>query len=96
MPELEINVRPMKWHIYGLENHPLCWDDKALEFDTNMDAREFLKTAMDNSLWSEDFWVEAEIKEDILYYDGGYMDATNLRVVWDDDLDEEILKNKFK
>lgn len=96
MAELEINVRPMKWHVYGPENHPLCWNDQALEFDTNMDAREFLKSAMENSLWSEDFWVEAEIKEDILYYDGGYMDATNLRVEWDETLEEEVLKNKFK
>ena len=94
MAELETNVRPMKWHIYGPENHPLCWDDKALEFDTNVDAREFLKTAMDNSLWSEDFWVEAEIKENILYYDGGYMDATNLRVGWDEYNGEECLVTK--
>lgn len=94
MPELEINVRPMKWHIYGPENHPLCWDDQALEFDTNMDAREFLKSAMDNSLLDEEFWVEVEIKENILYYDGGYLNATNFRVEWDGDNCEAILVMK--
>lgn len=94
MAKLDIGPRPMKWHIYGPENHPLCWDDQALEFDTNMDAREFLKSAMDNSLLDEEFWVEVEIEENILYYDGGYLDATNFRVEWDGDNCEAILVMK--
>ena len=35
--------RPMKWHIFGPEHAPLCWDGEALEFDTETDAREFHK-----------------------------------------------------
>lgn len=94
MAELNTNSRPMKWHIYGPEHYPLCWDDKALEFDTNMSAREFLASAIENSEWSEEFWVEVEIEKDILYYDGGYIDATNLCVKWNEDEWEAILAGK--
>lgn len=90
----ELRGRPMKWHVYGPDHEPLCWDGQALEFDTNMDAREFLASAISNSVWSEDFWVDAEIEEDILYYDGGYINATELLVGWDDENCEEILISK--
>lgn len=91
-----MSVRPMLWHIYGPEHVPLCWDDKALEFETNMAAREFLASAMDNACWDDDFWVEAEIVMDILYYDGGYLDATHLRVGRNEITAEEILIPEFE
>ena len=86
--------RNMKWHVFGPGDEPLCWDGQALEFDTQMAAREFLASAIENSEWSEEFWVDAEIREGILYYDGGYINGTNLLVAWDDENCEEILVSK--
>jgi hypothetical protein len=94
MAELNTNSRPMKWHIYGPDHYPLCWDDTALEFDTKEDAKEFLASAISNSEHTEEFYQEAIIEEDILYYDGGYIDATNLRVKWNEDEWEAILAEK--
>ena len=80
-------VRDMKWHIYNMEHEPLCWEDKALEFDTLESANKFLKDV--EKVISEDGGIldNAIIVEDILYYDGGYINATGLSVV-DDELVE--------
>ena len=80
-------VRDMKWHIYNMNNEPLCWDDKALEFDTLESANKFFKDV--EKVISEDGGIldNAIIVEDILYYDGGYINATGLSVV-DDELVE--------
>ena len=94
MAKLDVGPRPMKWHIYGPEAHPLCWDDQALEFDTEEDARDFLASAIAHSEHGEEFYSEAIVREGILYYDGGYLDATNFRVEWDGDNCETILVMK--
>ena len=80
-------TRDMKWHIYNMEHEPLCWEDKALEFDTLESANKFLKDV--EKVISEDGGIldNAIIVEDILYYDGGYINATGLSVV-DDELVE--------
>ena len=80
-------VRDMKWHIYNINHEPLCWEDKALEFDTLESANKFFKDV--EKVISEDGGIldNAIIVEDILYYDGGYINATNLSVV-DDELVE--------
>lgn len=80
-------VRDMKWHIYNMEHEPLCWEDKALEFDTLESANKFFKDV--EKVISEDGGIldNAIIVEDILYYDGGYINATGLSVV-DDELVE--------
>ena len=83
--------RNMKWHIYDADHQPLCWDGQALEFDFDSDASEFLNSAIVNSEHDIEFYSEAEIKQDILYYDGGYLNATHLRVVWDEETDETVL-----
>ncbi len=85
--------RNMKWHIYGPDREPLCWNGKALEFDSDSDASEFLNSAISNSEHDIEFYSEAEIRQDILYYDGGYLNATHLRVAWDEETDETILIN---
>lgn len=88
-------VRDMKWHIWSskLEEYPLCWEDKALEFDTEADARSFLEYAIRASEHNEEFYKDVVVSESILYYDGGYIDATNLRVCWDFSLEDNVLKN---
>lgn len=85
--------RNMKWHIYDADNQPLCWEGQALEFDFDSDASEFLNSVISNSENDLEFYSDAEIRQDILYYDGGYLNATNFRVAWDDEADETILIN---
>ena len=79
--------RDMKWHIYNMEHEPLCWENKALEFDTLESANKFLKDV--EKVISEDGGIldNAIIVEDILYYDSGYINATGMSVV-DDELVE--------
>ena len=67
-------VRDMKFHIYNTEHEPLCWEDKALEFDTRKSAEAFLCGV------DEELLEGIVITEDILYYDGGYLNATYLRI----------------
>ena len=71
-------VRDMKFHIYNMEHEPLCWDDKALEFDFAEDAHDFLRDV------DEDLLDGIVVVQDILYYDGGYINATDLRIVNDE------------
>jgi hypothetical protein len=85
--------RDMKWHIYDANNQPLCWEDQALEFDFDSDACEFLNSAISNSEHDIEFYSEAEIRQDTLYYDGGYLNATHLRVAWDEETNETTLIN---
>lgn len=90
----ESTVREMMWHIYGPEHYPLCWDDMALEFDSEESARVFLASAIANSEHDADFYSEAVISEDILYYDGGYLNASNYVVYWDAENCETYLADK--
>ena len=85
--------RNMKWHIYDADNQPLCWEGQALEFDFDSDASEFLNSVISNSENDLEFYSDAEIKQDILYYDGEYLNATYLRVALDKETDEIILIN---
>ena len=78
--------RDMKWHIYNMEHEPLCWNDKALEFDFAEDAHDFLRE-VDELMILEG----AIVVQDILFYDGGYINATDLRIQFDDETGEEIL-----
>ena len=71
-------VRDMKFHIYNMEHEPLCWENKALEFDYAEDAHDFLREV------DEDLLEGCVVVQDILYYDGGYINATDLRIVNDE------------
>ena len=73
--------RDMKFHIYNMEHEPLCWDGKALEFDFAEDAHDFLRDV------DEDLLERVVVVQDILFYDGGYINATDLRIV-----DDELVK----
>jgi hypothetical protein len=69
-----------------MEHEPLCWDGKALEFDYADDAHDFLRD-VDELMILEG----AIVVQDILFYDGGYINATDLRIQFDDETGEEIL-----
>lgn len=69
--------RPMKYHIYNSTmdvGTPLCIDDAALEFDNYDAAVRFCYSAQVNTGFD---LTGVMIKEDVLCYDGGYLDATN-------------------
>ena len=89
-------IRELKWHIYNEENNPLCWDDKMLEFDTEESANRFLYSCIDEIY--EDFeeyckTYGVSIRQTIAFYDGGYLDATNL-IVEHTDEDEHLINVK--
>ena len=71
-------VRDVKWHIYNMEHCPMCWEGKALEFDFAEDAHDFLRDV------DEDLLENCVVVQDILFYDGGYINATGLRIVNDE------------
>lgn len=79
-------IRDMKWYIYSNSKggYPLCNDEgKVLEFDTEESVKRFYNSVMKEWEFPEEFknWA---IKHCILYYDGGYFNATDYIV------DEEI------
>lgn len=89
-------VRGIKYHIYETKEgvNPLCWDDKALEFDTIESACRFLCDLFEivKDTNEEEIYKNASVKHDILYYDGGYLDATNLTVKYDAEECENYLE----
>lgn len=66
-------IRDLKWHIYNKDypGQPLTWDGTALEFDTEESAQRFLESL---PICEEN--QHAYVTSGILYYDGGYMNAT--------------------
>lgn len=83
----------MKFHIYDCEHYPLCWDNQALEFDTIESAREFFASAIAEGLLMSGV-EDAVIVEDILYWDDGHLNATNMRIVFDPEECDHQLCNK--
>ena len=69
--------RTMKFHIYNYNSEPFCWEndkwdcDKAIEFDTEEAANEFLYLL--SEYYPEVYEECGGIKKDILFYDGGYI-----------------------
>jgi hypothetical protein len=56
-----------------------------MEFDYADDAHDFLRDV------DEDLLEDCVVVQDILFYDGGYINATDLRIQFDDETGEEIL-----
>ena len=75
--------RTSKFHIYNMEHNPLCWEGKALEFDTWEGAERFMRSI--DPFFDEAIMDEAVISNGILYYDGGYIDATCLVCMYAND-----------
>ena len=81
-------IQSLKWHIFNESNEPLCWGDKALEFNTKESAERFLHSHVDTMYDSYEEYCETFgiiIKECILYYDSGYLNTTNKIVVYGED-----------
>ena len=86
-------VRNMKQHIYNDNHEPLCWDGAAIEFDTRESAERFLDACLTDGDRPDEFYDNVIIVEDILYYDGSYLDATNLTIAYDKESCESYLKD---
>lgn len=71
-------IQDMKWYIYSnSEDGYLCTDEgKVLEFDTEESVKRFYNSMIKAWDFSKEFKNEV-IKHCILYYDGGYFNATN-------------------
>ena len=83
-----MGIHSLKGHIFNESNEPLCWCDKALEFNTKESAERFLHSHVDTMYDSYEEYCETfgiTIKECILYYDSGYLNATNKIVVYGED-----------
>lgn len=82
----------MKWFIYNCEfNEPLCWEGKVLEFDTEEQAKVFLSSIPPVG-YEHITDTNIEIKNCILYYDGGHLNASGKILIYDEN-GEEILAN---
>lgn len=78
-----MSVRPMKWHIYNEEGYALCWDNMAIDFETEVEAKTFAKANVkDVGLY--------EIKKDILYNDGGYISCQKVIQLMEDESEYEV------
>lgn len=61
-------IRGMNYNIVQKKtNYPLTWNDKAIDFGSEDEAAHFANEC------GIRLGVEAEIKKQILYYDGGYI-----------------------
>ena len=85
-------MREMKWHIYNekFPAQPLTWEGAALEFDTKEDAERFIASlpiTEDND--------DTYATKGILFYDGGYLNATGKIIEYGTD-GEEILMEVIK
>lgn len=85
-------MRELKWYIVDEDNNPLCWEneswecEQAIEFDTEEEAKEFLKMVLLNY---PDFRMnEAHIVKSILYYDGGYISGARAMELMVEELNE--------
>ena len=87
-------LRIMKWHIFNSNGDPLCWDQKAVEFDLEDQARRFLNSHCDGMDVLLDDYMKAfgvSIKRGVFYYDGGHLDCSNKIVVYDDDFEGRLI-----
>ena len=76
-------ARTLKFHIYDKNHCPLCWESKALEFNTRDDVVKFLHSLGEYKYFERYNLSEYYIKKDILYYDGGYIDASGCELIID-------------
>ena len=61
-------IRGMNYNIVQKKtNYPLTWDDRAIDFGSEDEAAHFANEC------GIRLGVEADIKHQILYYDGGYI-----------------------
>ena len=76
-------MKKSKFYIFDMHHDPLCYDDCVLEFDTAKSAEKFLE-GFKSYDYQELNLYNALILEEIYFHDGGYLDATNLMVKYDE------------
>lgn len=77
-------VRDMTWNIFNKETgQVLTWEEKAIDFASEESAKAFL--ALNGELVDT-----AEVKQGILYYDGGYISESDLVHIWQQEMIKEL------
>ena len=87
-----MSMRFMHWHITYMD-YPLTWDNKLLDFPSEEEAITFFQLCKSFDLISEEL-CDVEIKENIYYYDTGYIDMTGKTIIYDEEKDDYILIEK--
>ena len=87
-----MSIRTMHWHILYMD-YPLTWEDKLLDFPSEEEAVAFFQLCKSFDLISEEL-SDVEIKENIYYYDGGYINMTGKTIIYDEKKDDYILIEK--
>lgn len=77
-------VRDMTWNIFNKENgQVLTWEGKAIDFASEDSAKAFLQL-------NDSIKDSAEVKQGILYYDGGYISESDLVHIWQAEMLKEL------
>lgn len=76
-------MKESKFYIFDIHHEPLCYDDCVLEFDTSESAEEFIRGFKSYDYQELKLYI-ALILEEIYFHDGGYLNATNLMVKYDE------------
>lgn len=77
-------VREKTWNIYNKETgQVLTWEDKAIDFASEESAKAFL--ALNGELVDT-----AEVTQNILYYDGGYISESDLVHIWQQEMIKDL------
>ena len=94
-----------KYFILNYENEPLCWDESILYFDTEDDAKDFIKSFLitmnrnvpetdDNYVTYEDyieFFGTQIVSAELEGWEPPYVDATHKRVAMDEYGEEAMI-----
>lgn len=77
-------IRDMTWNIFNKETgQVLTWEEKAIDFASEESAKAFL--ALNGEIVDT-----AEVKQGILYYDGGYISESDLVHIWQQEMLKEL------
>lgn len=77
-------VRDMTWNIFNKESgQVLTWEGKAIDFASEDSAKAFLQL-------NDSIKDSAEVKQGILYYDGGYISESDLVHIWQAEMLKEL------
>lgn len=77
-------VRDMTWNIFNKESgQVLTWEGKAIDFASEDSANAFLQL-------NDSIKDSAEVRQGILYYDGGYISESDLVHIWQAEMLKEL------
>lgn len=85
-------MREMKWHLYNDNYEPLCWEndnwesEKLIDFDSIEEAINFWELTQKH--YPEIGKDISRVKQDINYYNGGYISGAEALKLMTEELNE--------